>query len=199
MATSSGFNMMMLAYLISLAACAGGTHQLAAHVSDLAVKPPAPVPPSPRPSPPTLNLFSPPPTPFPPPSGTVVDIHNEGDLAQAIAAATGSRTTTLRMPALLYLTKALPDVTGNLMLINANGTAVVTCSASGFVALRVMASTFDMTGITWTSCTSVMDISSASQVTIDGSSFLNGGSGMTQVRVTDSCSESYTHNLIPCH
>lgn len=183
MATSSGPSIILLVVLISLQAFLGIKALPSSHASVLTVKPPGPPPPSPRPSPHAPNLFSSPPSPFPLPAGRIVTIHDEVDLAQAIAAATGSSTTTLRMPPLLYLTKALPNVTGLVQLINANDTAVVVCTASGFSALRILASSFGMRGITWTSCTSVMDVSSVNQVTIDGCSFLNGGSGLNQVRM----------------
>lgn len=170
-----------LVLLVSLLSLGGGTSAPLSHASGLSLKPPAPSPPSPSLS--TSKQLSPPPSPFPPPSGTVVTIHNETDLAQAITAATGPSTTTLLIPALLLLSKALPDVTGPLQFINANGTAVVACSVPGFLALKVLAASFRMKGISWTGCTNVLDVSNASHVTIEGCSFLNGGFGLTQVRI----------------
>lgn len=175
--------MHILIIIISLAACTGSMLPVSP-ASLLAVKPPSPTSPSPRAGPLAPTMLSPSPSPFPQTAGMVVTIHNETDLAQAITAATGSSTTTFLMPASLYLSKALPDVSGNLQLINAHGTALIACSASGFLAIRVLAASFGMSGITWTGCTNILDISSASQVTIDGCSFVNGGSGLAQVRLS---------------
>lgn len=82
-------------------------------------------------------------------------IHNETDLRQRIIAASGPSTTTLIMPAMLLLTTALPLVDGPLELVAAGG-SLVSCSTSNFTALTLNTSFFNMEGLTWTGCGTVL-------------------------------------------
>lgn len=122
----------------------------------------------------SLSLFSPEVHP-----STVLHVHNESDLAQAISsttsgASTGPGLTTILLPASLALNQALPMVTGPLNLISAgSSSALISCSAiaPAFTALTVLTGSFKMSGITWSGCNSVLDILSGNRITIDSCSF----------------------------
>lgn len=108
------------------------------------------------------------------PTSIVVHAHTESDLAQAISAASGPDLTIITLPASITLTQALPSVMGPLQLISAGTSASITCSlaASTFTALTILSQSFSMSGLAWVGCSSVLNVTGASQVTIDSCSFV---------------------------
>lgn len=109
---------------------------------------------------------------------SVVNAHNETDLAQAISAASGPRSTTILLPTYLLLTKALPAVSGPIKLIGVGSNSLISCSASAaaFTALTIRAATFGMSGLAWSGCVGVLSVSGSSKVTIDDCSFQGNNS-----------------------
>lgn len=100
--------------------------------------------------------------PFPtapsPPAAASILIYDETDLAQQILAASGPEITTLMLPTVLFLTKALPLVVGPLELVAAGASSAVTCSSSSFTAMTVNASIFYATGLTFLGCGTVLKL-----------------------------------------
>lgn len=98
---------------------------------------------------------------------------NQYDLAQAISDAKGPGVTTIWLASDITLTHSLPLVNGPLQLLSAGSSARVTCSPSTptFTALTILSPSFSMAGLTWADCGGVLNISSASQVSISHCSF----------------------------
>lgn len=115
----------------------------------------------------STNSLSPPTAPHPSgpsqPQASIM-ISSETDLAHQIRLATGPSTTILLLPATLALTQALPPVAGPLKLVS-NGGAVLTCASSNFTALTVNASSFGMTGLSWSGCGTVLVVESSANGT----------------------------------
>lgn len=118
-------------------------------------------------------------------TAAVVHARSESDLAKAISSATGPSLTTILLPVSLILTQGLPDVTGPVRLLSAGSSVWISCSptAQGFTALNIVGGSFSMTGISWAGCSSVLNVTGASQVTINHCSFEgNNSPAMSMVR-----------------
>lgn len=121
---------------------------------------------------------------------------DENDLAAQIVLATGPNTTTLVLPSTLMFTKALPAVLGPLKLISVSGGSVLRCTTPTFTALTVNASSFEMSGLAWVRCGTVLVVATTDQnghmgmhssnvdanITIDNCSFIGNRGDLTKVR-----------------
>lgn len=95
-------------------------------------------------------------------AASTFNVIDESDLAAKIALATGPNTTTLVLPSTLTLTKALPVLFGPVQLVSVPGGAVLSCQTPNFTALTINASSFDMSGLTWVSCGTVLVVNTTS-------------------------------------
>lgn len=122
--------------------------------------------------------FSSPSPPASQPNAGAIRVYNEAELSQAISAAKGPGLTTIVLPASIILTRALPNATGPLQLLNDGSSALISCyaNASAFTALTIVSDSFSMTGLTWAGCGGVLYLNGASQITVNSCSFQENGS-----------------------
>lgn len=115
------------------------------------------------------------------PGSVVIHAHNEAALAQAISAATGQVLTTILLPQSITLTQPLPSVTAPLQLLSDSSSVTISCSSNAlaFTALTIFSQNFSMAGLTWVGFRAVLNVTGASQVTIDSCSFQGNGSPTT--------------------